>query len=166
MRYDGGSVESATFRYATEGVEYSGTLIPKGALVQIAISSANRDPQKFGSPTELDVMRPGNALGRPSRLRARQPLLPGRAASPAGDTQLALTRLFDRFPRMALADPAAGPRWLEGALPGLPRPRGAAGRARSRGVSGSAPRRPAGVPGRTARSRYGNRRPWAAVGPG
>ncbi|MFJ4946941.1 cytochrome P450 [Streptomyces sp. NPDC088760] len=115
VRYDG-SVESATFRYATEDVEYSGTLIPKGALVQIAISSANRDPQKFDHPDELDVMRPGNAqdahlgFGHGSHYCLGAPLA-------RMETQLALTRLFDRFPRMALADPAAGPRWLEVPFP-------------------------------------------------
>lgn len=48
LRYDG-SVESATFRHATEAVEIAGTRIPKGALVQIALTSANRDPRKFES---------------------------------------------------------------------------------------------------------------------
>ncbi|MEU6590053.1 cytochrome P450 [Streptomyces sp. NPDC046881] len=115
VRYDG-SVESATFRYATEDVEYSGTLIPKGALVQIAISSANRDPQKFDRPDELDVMRPGNAqdahlgFGHGGHYCLGAPLA-------RMETQLALTRLFDRFPGMALADPAAGPRWLEVPFP-------------------------------------------------
>ncbi|GGS61701.1 MULTISPECIES: cytochrome P450 family protein [Streptomyces] len=115
VRYDG-SVESATFRYATEDVEYSGTLIPKGALVQIAISSANRDPQKFDSPDELNVTRPGNAqdahlgFGHGSHYCLGAPLA-------RLETQLALTRLFDRFPRMALARPAEGPRWLEVPFP-------------------------------------------------
>ncbi|MEU6672190.1 cytochrome P450 [Streptomyces sp. NPDC046727] len=115
VRYDG-SVESATFRYATEDVEYCGTLIPKGALVQIAISSANRDPRKFDAPDELDVMRPGNAqdahlgFGHGSHYCLGAPLA-------RMETQLALTRLFDRFPRMALADPAGEPRWLEVPFP-------------------------------------------------
>ncbi|MEU6089770.1 cytochrome P450 [Streptomyces sp. NPDC047085] len=115
VRYDG-SVESATFRYATEDIEYSGTRIPKGALVQIAISSANRDPRKFDAPDELDVMRPGNAqdahlgFGHGSHYCLGAPLA-------RLETQLALTRLFDRFPRMTLADPAAGARWLEVPFP-------------------------------------------------
>ncbi|KOX11185.1 cytochrome P450 [Streptomyces sp. NRRL B-3648] len=115
VRYDG-SVESATFRYATEDVEYGGTLIPKGALVQIAISSANRDPLKFDRPDELDVQRPGNAqdahlgFGHGGHYCLGAPLA-------RMETQLALTRLFDRFPGMALADPAAGPRWLEVPFP-------------------------------------------------
>ncbi|GGY89904.1 cytochrome P450 [Streptomyces olivaceoviridis] len=115
VRYDG-SVESATFRYATEDVEYGGTLIPKGALVQIALSSANRDPRKFDAPDELDVRRPGNAqdahlgFGHGSHYCLGAPLA-------RLETQLALTRLFERFPRMALADPAGEPRWLEVPFP-------------------------------------------------
>ncbi|CAM5446783.1 MULTISPECIES: cytochrome P450 family protein [Streptomyces] len=115
VRYDG-SVESATFRYATEDVEYGGTLIPKGALVQIALSSANRDPRKFDAPNELDVRRPGNAqdahlgFGHGSHYCLGAPLA-------RLETQLALTRLFERFPRMALADPAGEPRWLEVPFP-------------------------------------------------
>lgn len=115
LRYDG-SVESATFRYATEDVEYGGTLIPKGALVQIALNSANRDARKFDAPDELDVRRPGNAqdahlgFGHGPHYCLGAPLA-------RLETQLALTLLFDRFPRMALADPAAGPRWLEVPFP-------------------------------------------------
>ncbi|MBL1087679.1 cytochrome P450 [Streptomyces actinomycinicus] len=115
VRYDG-SVESATFRYATEDVEYNGTRIPKGALVQIALSSANRDPRKFTAPDELDVMRPGNAqdahlgFGHGSHYCLGAPLA-------RMETQLAITRLFDRFPGMALADPGGGPRWLEVPFP-------------------------------------------------
>ncbi|MFJ3233945.1 cytochrome P450 [Streptomyces sp. NPDC086787] len=115
VRYDG-SVESATFRYATEDVEYGGTRIPKGALVQIAISAANRDPRKFDAPDELNVRRPGNAqdahlgFGHGSHYCLGAPLA-------RLETQLALTGLFDRFPGAALADPHGGPRWLEVPFP-------------------------------------------------
>ncbi|MFF3850635.1 cytochrome P450 [Streptomyces sp. NPDC002328] len=112
LRYDG-SVESATFRYATEDVEYAGTRIPKGALVQIALSSANRDPLRFENPDAFDVTREGNAhlgFGHGSHYCLGAPLA-------RLETELALTRLFDRFPRIALADPAAGPRWMEVPFP-------------------------------------------------
>ncbi|MFJ4776063.1 cytochrome P450 [Streptomyces sp. NPDC088762] len=58
VRFEG-SVETSTFRYAAEEAEIRGTVIPKGSLVQIAISSANRDPEKFDSPDVLDVTREG-----------------------------------------------------------------------------------------------------------
>ncbi|MGW7369407.1 cytochrome P450 family protein [Streptomyces sp. NPDC054841] len=110
IRYDG-SVESSTFRYATEDVEFSGTRIPKGALVQIALSSANRDPLKFDSPDEFDVMRPGNAqnahlgFGHGSHYCLGAPLA-------RLEMQLALTSLFSRFPSMALADPEREANWM------------------------------------------------------
>lgn len=115
VRFDG-SVENATFRYATEDVEYGGTRIPKGALVQIALSAANRDPLKFDAPDELNVTRPGNAqdahlgFGHGSHYCLGAPLA-------RLETQLALTALFDRFPSTTLADPNAAPRWLEVPFP-------------------------------------------------
>ncbi|MEU6068881.1 MULTISPECIES: cytochrome P450 family protein [Streptomyces] len=115
VRYDG-SVETATFRYATEDVEYGETRIPKGALVQIALSSANRDPLKFDSPDKLDVMRPGNAqdahlgFGHGSHYCLGAPLA-------RLEMQLALTILFDRFPRMRLAEPRGEAHWLEVPFP-------------------------------------------------
>ncbi|WP_409467526.1 cytochrome P450 family protein [Streptomyces sp. HC307] len=115
VRYDG-SVETSTFRYATEDVEYGGMRIPKGALVQVALSSANRDPQKFDAPDELDVMRPGNAqnahlgFGHGSHYCLGAPLA-------RLEMQLALTGLFGRFPRMTLADPAGEAKWMEVPFP-------------------------------------------------
>ncbi|MER7663903.1 MULTISPECIES: cytochrome P450 [unclassified Streptomyces] len=115
LRYDG-SVESATFRFATEDVEMSGTRIPKGSLVQIAITSANRDPRKFDAPDEFDVSRPGNAqnahlgFGNGSHYCLGAPLA-------RMETQMALTSLLGRFPRLAFADPAQEPAWLQVPFP-------------------------------------------------
>lgn len=58
LRYEG-SVESGTFRHATEDIPMRGVVIPKGSLVQIAITSANRDPQAYAEPDRLDVTRTG-----------------------------------------------------------------------------------------------------------
>lgn len=115
MRYDG-SVESATFRYTTQDVEIGGTLIPKGALVQIALTSANRDPRKFDSPDTFDVRRPGNAqsahlgFGHGIHYCLGAPLA-------RLETRLALTGLFGRFPGVALADPTGEAPWLEVPFP-------------------------------------------------
>ncbi|WP_231655957.1 cytochrome P450 family protein, partial [Streptomyces clavuligerus] len=110
LRYDG-SVETGTFRYATEDVGIGGTVIPRGALVQIALSSANRDPAKFDAPDTFDLARPANnqsahlGFGHGIHYCLGAPLA-------RLETQLALTGLFDRFPRVALADPAREPEWL------------------------------------------------------
>ncbi|MEV6400910.1 cytochrome P450 [Streptomyces sp. NPDC051907] len=115
VRFDG-SVESATFRFATEDVEIGGTRIPKGALVQISLLSANRDPLKFDSPDEFDVTRPGNAqsahlgFGQGSHYCLGAPLA-------RLEMQLALTSLFGRFPNLVLAGPAAEAKWMETPFP-------------------------------------------------
>lgn len=115
LRYDG-SVESATFRHATEDLEIRGTLIPKGSLVQIALSSANRDPRQFDSPDEFDIRRPGNpqnahlGFGHGVHYCLGAPLA-------RLETQLALTELFGRFPHTALADPDREPPWLQVPFP-------------------------------------------------
>ncbi|MFJ3307768.1 cytochrome P450 [Streptomyces sp. NPDC086549] len=115
VRYEG-SVESATFRYATEDVEYSGTRIPKGALVQIALSAANRDPRRFDAPDEFDVTRPGSELsghlgfGHGGHYCLGAPLA-------RLEMRLALTALFGRFPRMTPAGPAGEPKWMEVPFP-------------------------------------------------
>jgi cytochrome P450 len=115
LRYDG-SVESATFRFATEDLEIAGTRIPKGALVQIALTSANRDPLKFDSPDEFDVTRPENTqsahlgFGHGIHYCLGAPLA-------RLEMELALTGLFSRFPGVALADPAAEASWMEVPFP-------------------------------------------------
>jgi pimeloyl-[acyl-carrier protein] synthase len=90
----------ATARVAREDLELAGERIPKGALVQVLLGSANRDPVRFEDPDRLDVGRTNNehlsfgwgvhyCLGAPlARLEA----------------QLALAALIDRFPRWRLGD--------------------------------------------------------------
>ncbi|MFJ1697243.1 cytochrome P450 [Streptomyces sp. NPDC087532] len=115
LRYDG-SVESGTFRFATEDVPIAGTSIPKGSLVQIALSSANRDPRKFDAPDAFDVTRPESpqsahlGFGHGIHYCLGAPLA-------RLETQLALTGLFGRFPRAALADPAREAPWMEVPFP-------------------------------------------------
>ncbi|MFJ9683420.1 cytochrome P450 [Streptomyces sp. NPDC101194] len=115
LRYDG-SVESATFRFATEDVRIAGTRIPKGSLVQIALSSANRDPRKFDAPDAFDVTRPEKPQS--AHLGFGHGIHYCLGASLARlETQLALTGLFSRFPRAALADPAREAPWMEVPFP-------------------------------------------------
>ncbi|CAL9615238.1 Cytochrome P450 107B1 [Streptomyces sp. enrichment culture] len=104
------SVENSTFRYAKEDIVVRDTLIPKGALVQISISGANRDPEAFADPDRMDVTRPNvqashltfgfgphYCIGAPlARL----------------EMQTALTTLFGRYPRMDLAVAPQDARWL------------------------------------------------------
>lgn len=115
VRFDG-SVESSTFRYAAEEAEIRGTVIPKGSLVQIALSSANRDPEKFGSPDVLDVTREGIqgthlGFGHGTHYCLGAPLA-------RLELEVALSCLLREFPEMELADPQEGrAAWLKGPMP-------------------------------------------------
>ncbi|MDJ0382595.1 cytochrome P450 [Streptomyces sp. G-G2] len=101
VRFDG-SVETSTFRYAAEEAEIRGTVIPKGALVQIALSSANRDHEKFDSPDVLDVTREGIqgthlGFGHGTHYCLGAPLA-------RLELEIALGCLLREFPEMELAD--------------------------------------------------------------
>jgi cytochrome P450 len=50
-------VNNATFRFAAEPVEIGGVRISRGDPVLVALSSANRDPSRFGDPDRLDLGR-------------------------------------------------------------------------------------------------------------
>ncbi|MDX2938118.1 cytochrome P450 family protein [Streptomyces ipomoeae] len=104
------SVENSTFRYAKEDVVIRDTLIPKGALVQISITGANRDPEMFAAPNELDVRRPNVqathlSFGYGPHYCIGAPLA-------RLEMQVALTTLFGRYPRMTLVGAPEEARWL------------------------------------------------------
>ncbi|WP_028804919.1 cytochrome P450 [Streptomyces sp. 142MFCol3.1] len=54
------SVQFWHTRSAVEDIDIAGTTIPKGAPIFLAYGSANRDPQRFTDPDELDLERPDN----------------------------------------------------------------------------------------------------------
>jgi cytochrome P450 len=53
-------VKTSTVRYATADVSVGGVVIPKGEMVLVIITAANRDPARFPSPDALDLARPDN----------------------------------------------------------------------------------------------------------
>ncbi|MGW0394234.1 cytochrome P450 family protein [Streptomyces sp. NPDC003042] len=112
VRFEG-SVETSTFRYATEDAEIRGTVIPQGSLVQIAITSANRDPEKFDSPDTLDVTREGIqgthlGFGHGTHYCLGAPLA-------RLELEIALGCLLREFPDMELADAQESKgAWLKG----------------------------------------------------
>ena len=56
LRFDG-PVNLATFRHTTEPVEIGGCAIPAGEVVLVALASADRDPDRFPAPDDLDPHR-------------------------------------------------------------------------------------------------------------
>lgn len=109
IRFEG-SVENATFRHALEDITIAGTLIPKGSLVQIAVTSANRDADAFESPDTFDIAREGvqsNHLGF-----GTGPHYCLGAPLARMEMQIALASLFRRFPNLALVERADEAKWL------------------------------------------------------
>jgi cytochrome P450 PksS len=100
-------VDVATERYAREDVELAGVTIPRGALVLVAIVSANADEARFPEPEQLDVGRGENrhlafGLGPHYCLGAPLARMEGR---------IAIEKLIRRFPRLRLAVPVEQLRW-------------------------------------------------------
>ncbi|GAA3063195.1 cytochrome P450 [Pseudonocardia yunnanensis] len=54
------SVQFWHTRSALEDIEIAGTTIPKGAPIFLVYGSANRDPERFTNPDQLDLERPDN----------------------------------------------------------------------------------------------------------
>jgi len=92
-------VNVATIRFTAEPLTIGGTTIPAGETVLLAIGSANRDPEVFERPDELDLERPrgaGLAFGHGIHycLGAALARLEG---------EIAFRTLLDRLPTLALA---------------------------------------------------------------
>jgi cytochrome P450 len=102
MRYDGG-VGVATFRFTTEDIEIGDTVIPKDQILALSILSAHRDDQQFPDANRLDLDRRPNGVlgfGHGPHFCIGQPLA-------KIQTNVALTRLLERFPDLRMtADPA------------------------------------------------------------
>jgi cytochrome P450 len=92
-------VPHATFRYAREPIDLGGATIPAGAQVIINLASANRDPERYPGPDELDIDRADTrhlAFGHGIHFCLGAPLA-------RLEGQLALNSLFHRFPELSLA---------------------------------------------------------------
>ena len=75
--------------------------------VTVLLRAANRDPEVFEDPHTFNVSRkhrPHVAFGGGAHMCIGAPLA-------RLEAQVALTRLFERFPNLRLADPSATPEW-------------------------------------------------------
>ncbi|MEV0229209.1 cytochrome P450 [Nonomuraea sp. NPDC050786] len=91
-------------RTALTDVEIDGQVIATGETVVLALPVANRDPERFPDPDMLDVGRPATghlAFGHGVHQCLGQHLA-------RTELRIALTALFERFPDLRLAVPAAG----------------------------------------------------------
>lgn len=111
LRYDG-PVETSTSRWVREDTTMAGHHMRRGQLVRAVIASANRDPDRFIRPDELDIGRTDNrhlafGLGTHYCLGAPLARLEG---------VIALQTLFSRLPGLHLSKPADALDWRSGVL--------------------------------------------------
>ncbi|MGF1425367.1 cytochrome P450 family protein [Kitasatospora sp. LaBMicrA B282] len=100
-RFDG-PVPVAIRRFPLEDLTIGGVPVPAGETVLLALASAHRDPARFADPDRFDLHRTDNAhlaLGHGIHYCLGAPLA-------RLETEVALTALLRRFPRLALDVPA------------------------------------------------------------
>ncbi|MFI9492112.1 cytochrome P450 [Streptomyces halstedii] len=111
LRFDS-PVSTATFRYITEAITLGGTDIPTGAPVLVALGAANRDPERFPSPDQLDANRDAGghlAFGHGIHRCIGAPLAKAEA-------EIALRAVLTRFPGLRLAVPPDQLQWRHARL--------------------------------------------------
>jgi cytochrome P450 len=96
-----------TGRIASGAIEVGGWPLHSGQSLNVSLRGANRDPEVFEDPHRFDVSRkhrPHVAFGGGAHICIGAPLA-------RLEAQVALVKLFDRFPNLALAEPDATPAW-------------------------------------------------------
>jgi cytochrome P450 len=111
LRYDG-PAGTTTLRFTREPVVVGGVEIPEGEFVEVLLGGANRDPEVFERPDEFDVRR-----------RSASHIAFGHgihhcvgAALARLEGRIAIGRLLDRFPDLALAVEPEKLRWRNSVL--------------------------------------------------
>ena len=97
----------ATGRIASRDMEVGGCPVKTSQAFTFFLRAANRDPERFENPHAFDVTRPRIphvAFGGGAHICIGAPLA-------RLEAQVAIPKLFDRFPSLRLADPAAEPVW-------------------------------------------------------
>ena len=110
LRFDGPT--NALVRVVAQDHELHGRQLRQGERVFVMINSANRDPCVFDNADDFDITRQQNrhlTFGQGIHL-----CLGAKLAREEG--RIAVQRLFDRFPELAL-DPDTPPTWLDAMVP-------------------------------------------------
>jgi cytochrome P450 len=96
-----------TGRITSAPAEVSGCPMKTGQSMMLMLRAANRDPEAFDDPHAFNVSRakkPHVAFGGGAHICIGAPLA-------RLEAQVALVRLFERFPTLRLAEPDAEPQW-------------------------------------------------------
>jgi hypothetical protein len=105
LRYEG--PVDVTGRVASRDMEVGGCPVGKTQSLTTFLRAANRDPAAFEDPDRFDITRKGKphvSFGGGSHICIGAPLA-------RLEAQVALVKLFERFPNLRLADPDAEPVW-------------------------------------------------------
>ncbi|HUZ12905.1 MAG TPA: cytochrome P450 [Caulobacteraceae bacterium] len=97
----------STARIASADMEVGGCPVRATQSMIFHLRAANRDPEAFEAPDAFDVSakrRPHVAFGGGAHICIGAPLA-------RLEAQVAIARLFERFPALRLADPDAPPQW-------------------------------------------------------
>ena len=106
LRFEG-PVNQATFRFTSEPLTLGEVTIPAGELVLVSLSAANRDPERFPNPDQLDITRPAGghlAFGHGIHYCLGAPLA-------RLEGEVAIGALLDRFDEIELAAEPTELRW-------------------------------------------------------
>jgi hypothetical protein len=96
-----------TGRIASRDIEVDGQRVRESQAFTFSLRGANRDPEAWDEPHRFDVSRakkPHVAFGGGAHICIGAPLA-------RLEAQVAIPRLFERFPSLHLADPDAPPEW-------------------------------------------------------
>jgi len=96
-----------TGRIASRDMEVGGCPVKISQSLMFSLRAANRDPEVFENPHKFDVSRehkPHVAFGGGAHMCIGAPLA-------RLEAQVALVKLFERFPNLHLAEPDAPPTW-------------------------------------------------------
>lgn len=111
LRYEG-PLNIATYRYTTRPLQLSDALIPAGEFVMVSLASANRDGTRFADAGRLDITRNAGghlAFGYGIHYCVGAPLA-------RMEGEIAIGKLLDRFPGLALACEPRDLRWRPSTL--------------------------------------------------
>ena len=98
-----------TGRIASKDMEVGGCPVKSRQSMLVSLRAANRDPAAFEDPDRFDITRrkaPHVSFGGGAHICIGAPLA-------RLEAQVALLKLFERFPDMKLADPAAPAEWRQ-----------------------------------------------------